>query len=150
MNLCTPNSHVLLPSSIKSEHTLIIVALSSSVKFIDGVDHGDKIGYRGIRQHIMNCVEHKTSIRRQRPHNGLRPLRAPLPASRTVRFFAYQPHHPRTRVDRHKRAFKILGSMPAAEHCTGLIMSNPDSINNGMNFSTAPQQCLNVFQEVWR
>ena len=38
--------------------------------------------------------------------------------------------------------------MPAAEHCTGLIMSNPDSMNKGMNFATAPHECLNVFQRV--
>ena len=39
--------------------------------------------------------------------------------------------------------------MPAAEHWTGLRMSNPASRNDGMNFSTAPQECLKVFQDVW-
>ncbi len=35
------------------------------------------------------------------------------------------------------------------EHCTGLRMSKPASMNVGMNFETAPQLCLKVFQEVW-
>lgn len=40
--------------------------------------------------------------------------------------------------------------MPAAEHCTGLRISKPASMNEGMNFDTAPQLCLKVRQVVWR
>ena len=39
--------------------------------------------------------------------------------------------------------------MPAAEHCTGLRMSKPASMNDSKNRSTAPQECLNVFHVVF-
>jgi hypothetical protein len=38
--------------------------------------------------------------------------------------------------------------MPAAETWTGLRMSNPASMIEGMSGSRAPQECLKVFQAV--
>ncbi len=43
---------------------------------------------------------------------------------------------------------RSAGSMPAADTWTGLMMSNPLSMKCAMNGSTAPQECLNVFQAV--
>ena len=44
--------------------------------------------------------------------------------------------------------FQLFASMPVAEHCTGLRMSIPASRNDGMNFDTAPQECLKIFHDV--
>src|ERR1017187_6319898 len=46
-------------------------------------------------------------------------------------------------------AFNCSGSIPVAEHCTGLRMSNPASTNDGKNLITEPQECLKVFHSVW-
>jgi hypothetical protein len=42
--------------------------------------------------------------------------------------------------------FNSAGSIPAAEHCTGLAMSNPASTKLSRNRSTLPQECLKHFQ----
>ena len=47
-------------------------------------------------------------------------------------------------------AFNRRGSIPAAEVCTGFRMSKPQAMNSGMSGRTAPQECLKVFQHVWR
>ena len=47
-------------------------------------------------------------------------------------------------------SLSFRGSIPAAEHWTGLMMSNPTSMKFSMKVSTAPQECLNVFQPVLR
>ena len=41
--------------------------------------------------------------------------------------------------------FSSAGSMPVAEHCTGLTMSKPASIKLSRNRSTLPQECLKHF-----
>lgn len=47
-------------------------------------------------------------------------------------------------------SLRIRASMPAAETWTGLRMSKPLSMKDGMSVSTAPQECLKVFQAVCR
>src|SRR5271165_1024869 len=46
-------------------------------------------------------------------------------------------------------AFSIFGSMPLAEHWTGLMMSMPASIIDSKNRSDEPQECLKIFQVVF-
>jgi len=45
--------------------------------------------------------------------------------------------------------FSQAGSIPAAEVCTGLRMSRPDSISMGMILVTEPQVCCQIFQFVF-
>ena len=45
--------------------------------------------------------------------------------------------------------FSSAGSIPRAEHCTGLRMSKPASTIGSSSGSMPPQQCMNVFHGVW-
>jgi len=115
----------------------------ASVEALHGANHGDDIFHRGSRLNVVNRVEHRAAafVERLAPAEHLR--RAPPPAYRRAAPAACPRRHPR-KPGPGQFLFQDFRFHAGGEHCTGLRMSKPASTKEGMNFSTAPQECLNV------
>jgi len=102
----------------------------------------------GLRLNAVNRVEDEPSAGRE----NLAPAKKPAPGSprgfRRANMLSIHASAPKDYLIA-EVGLQCSGSIPVAEHCTGFKMSNPASINEGMNFETAPQVCLKVFHGVW-
>ena len=135
---------VMIPHALSSDFPARR-RLTFSVEFVHRVDHGDDVFDGRLRLHIVNRVEDEAAARREdfAPAQNLLPNFGRGPEGQA--FFACLRLRPRRPVGSPKFAFNCSGSMPVAEHCTGLRMSKPASMKAGRNFETAPQECLKVF-----
>jgi len=117
-----------------------------SVKLFDGVEHGHDVADRDIGLDVMDGIENEAAALAERfaPMQDLSPDLSRRPeGERLLRIHAAQ-----KTTSLPNSALSFSASMPAAETWTGLRMSNPHSINDGIKVLTAPHECLKVFQVV--
>ena len=96
----------------------------------------------------MDRIEHEAAAGREdlaAPQHLLAHLRRRAERQRLLGVDAAAPEHQAVAVLR----LQLAGSIPAAEHCTGLTMSKPASMNDSKNRSTEPHECLKTFQVVF-